>query len=202
MRRIRKNKGFTLLELLLTSTLVPIVFLSVYGNFNSGVKIWKALDHGVATEDINILFEKSFVDFENAFKYSGLQFSGDSKKVTFASLIDTDEVLGGDRGIGQISYFYDSGKKVILKEEKNVSQVYKERPGRLRTMLTDVDSFKINFFVYDKLSNESIWQDAWEPEEDSLPVAVRFRFESHLGGEEKKVFTKTFMIPVGDASNE
>ncbi len=181
-------------------TLIPLVSFAVYANFSAGVKVWQAVGQGgIPAEDVDIFFQKVSVDFFNAFKYTSLPFSGDSKKVTFASLIDTERALGGDQGIGEVSFFYDAGKQAIVKEEKNVSQIYKEKPGKAQVMLRRVSSFQVSFFTFDKLNDAFVWQESWDPQETILPVAVKFRFELTPGTGPRESFIRTFVVPAGGA---
>ena len=190
------SSGFTLIELLLAAALIPIISFAIYANFSSGIRLWTVLTQQAASEDINLFYEKTSYDFKNAFHYTPILFTGEQDKLSFATRIDTKPSLGGDRGIGEVAYYYDSRLKVILRQEKNVSQIFRREPGQTRTVLKDVLSFQIHFFSLDEQTQAYQWKDGWGPEEKKLPLAIKINFET---GEpnQRRQFIKTFEIPAG-----
>ncbi len=190
------RKGFTLVELLLVVVLIPLIASVIYLNFSSGVRIWRALNSGVVEEDTQLFFQKISRDFQSSFRYSEIPFVGEAHEVTFAAFIDTDPSLGGDRGFGQVGYFYDTGKKAILRQERNRHELFKEKPGRIQEALRNVYAFKVSYFTYDKAEKVFKWQESWPPEEKTLPIALRLEFESRALGE-TRYLTRTFELPAG-----
>ena len=192
------NAGFTLIELLMAAMLIPLIAFAVYANFNSGVKIWQRLHQQTSLEDLRLFSQKVSRNFESALQYSSIPFEGDKENVSFAALIQTDEKLGGDRGIGEIRFYYDPGTRSIQREQKNVSQIYREKGGRSETVLHGVNGWKVSFFALGKQDKTYQWFEAWENRPKELPVAVRFEFD-FSGASGARPVTKTFMIPVGGA---
>ena len=134
--------GFTLIELLLAAALIPVVSFVIYANLSAGIRIWTKLTQQTPVEDINIFYERSSYDFKNIFRYVTIPFTGKEDKVTFATRIDAAPSLGGDRGIGEVTYFYDPRQKAILRQERNVNQIFREAPGETSLLLKDVLSFE------------------------------------------------------------
>lgn len=196
--RFGNNRGFSLFELLLVSALIPFVSFVIYSNFSAGTRLWKALQRPSASEDVQIFFQKCSLDFERVFKYASVPFEGDIKEVAFAGLITTDSKLGGDRAVGQTRYYYDDAHGFILRETKNISQLSQDKPGVVQAMLRSVESFEVRYFILDPGDKSFKWVDSYDSQTKTLPVAVKF----HLGLSEsgrKKFFTRTFVVPVGNA---
>lgn len=194
---IRSSRaGFTLIELLMVAMLIPLIAFAVYANFNSGIKIWTRLHHQTGLEDLRLFSLKVSNSFESALRYSSISFEGDKESVSFAALIQTDEKLGGDRGIGRIRFYYDPGTQSIQREKKNLSQIYKEKEGRSETLLHGVSAWKVSFFALDKQGKTYQWMEVWEDRPKELPAAVRFEF-LFSGASGARPVTKTFMIPAG-----
>ena len=195
-RNLRRAKpgGFSLLELLLAASLVPLVSFVIFSNIASGMRLWKALNQAVGEEDVILFRQKLAGDLNRAFKFSEVPFTGEETRVSFAANVWSPEILGGDRGIGSITFFYDDAGKQIVKQETNLSELFKEKPGQSHTLLQHVSALQVQYFGYDPIRDEYVWRETWEASEKMLPVAVRFlcRLE---GESEPRIFT--FPIAVG-----
>ena len=189
----KTTRGFSLLELLLVTALLPLISFAIFANFSSGVRLWKTLNQESPQEDIRIFYQKVSQDFMNALNYTDISFTGDKDRVTLATRIDADPKLGGDRGIGRVSFYYDARERAIFKDEENMSQIYKEAPPRKVLLIKGVGSFEVNYFFVHSMDKTCTWDNEWTPKKDVLPVAVRFIFDRE--GAEKT--TLTFFIPVG-----
>lgn len=196
----RKNaghpSGFTLVELLLAAALIPVIAFAIFANLSSGFRVWTTLNRQNVFEDVNIFYEKTSFDFYNAFHYTPLPFAGTPDKVSFACRIDAKPSLGGDRGIGEVSYFYDPAQKTVLRVERDLSQIFKDKPAQARAVLTGVISFQIAYFALDPRTRLYGWKEAWTEEEKKLPSAVTIRCEV-AGLDRTGSFVRTFEIPAG-----
>lgn len=193
--RFGPDSGFSLLELLLVSMAVPIVALAVYANFSSGIRIWETLRFGLAREEKSIFFQKVSDDLRSTFKHSTLPFVGDAGQVSFAGFLGPDSGAG-DARIGQIGYSYDAGKKSVLRQTKNLSQVYQDKPARAQVVLMDAADFNISYFYHDPSDGVFKWQAVWDPRDGSLPIALRFRWKAVESGRTRS-FERTFAVLAG-----
>ena len=178
---LQKTSGFSLLELLLAASLVPLISFVIFSNISSGLRLWRALNESVLEEDPVLFRQKVGADFDRAFFFSPIPFSGETERVAFASTVDSPPELGGELGIGQVSIFFDASKKVLVKQEANWSDLYKEAPGRTRILLQGVHSFHIQYFSFDALEDAYLWMDEWDPTKKHLPLAARFICEMENG---------------------
>lgn len=194
-----KNKGFTLIELLLVVTLLPIVSFAVFANFNSGFKLWKALNQEVVEENLSLFYEKAAFDFENLHRYSSFPFEGDAQKVTFCTNIPAASELGGGSAIGQVSYFYDHDKGTLFRQVRDLNELYKDKPGRLSAAMTDVTDLHVSYYFKNANSDRYEWLEAWQGAADALPIAVRFDFECLRGGK-KYTLTRSIALPLAEGA--
>ena len=192
--RRKLSGGFSLLELLLAASLIPLVSFVIFSNISSGMRLWRAVNQSVFEEDLSIFRSKISSDFEQAFKYATIPFVGEPTRLSFASTMDVPAVLGGDRGIGQASFFYDASAHALVKQEANLSDLFKESAGRSHVVLRNVRRFEVRYFSYNVLEDEYLWDEEWDPDKKSLPVAIRFLCELE-GQREPLVFT--FALPAG-----
>ena len=188
--------GFTLIELLLVRLLIPLIGFTVYANFSSGVRVWQRLHQPDSVEDLLIFTQKVSRNFDSAMLYTPIAFEGNKESVSFVSLIQTDEKLGGDRGIGQVRFFYDTSSRAIKRQVLNLNQIYKNSNINAETVLGNASSFKVSFLGMDKQDKTFHWMEEWVDRPKDLPVAVRFEFKWSSAAGERPV-KKTFMIPAG-----
>lgn len=188
-------RGFSLLELLLVMTLAPIVFFAVYSNFSTGVRLWQRLEVETPEEDQALFLTKARRDFENMMRYASVEFEGSSDEVTFASGIQADSALGGERAIGEVRYFYDARARGIARQVKDVSEIHEEKEGKKSLLLTGVGSLGISYFVFEPSTSKYEWKDAFLPEKPGdLPMAVRLSYSLDEGAGSVE---QTFFVPSG-----
>lgn len=196
---LKKNKTFTLLEVLITATLFVVVGLAVYATINNGIKIWHRLNKTYIEEDINIFFQKVSADLRNSFIYKGIDFLGKEDSLKFTTLVTSRSGISGLKmGPGEVIYYFNPKERKIIKEKRNLSDIYKQRQGFTQELLKNVESFRFEYYYYDSLSKEYFWIDEWLKE--YLPLAVRIRLEL-VHEQSPYEFTKTINIPLGEQEN-
>ncbi len=198
MKHSRSNAGFSLMELLIAAVLIPIIAFAVFSNFSSATRLWKKINQSDWQEDIQIFSEKTDPVFMNALKYTPIPFESEDGELSFASFIRTDPKLGGDHGIGEVVYSYDEAHGVLLKSERNLSELFREAKPVKRPVLTHVRSCRIEFYGPTQLSQGFEWKDEWKDAKGNLPIATRFSLEVDDGGEFHEI-ALVFLIPTGGA---
>ncbi len=197
-RRIRSGRasaGFSLIELLIVLTLLPVISFAVYSNLNSGINLWKALNQPVPEEEVQVFQTKASRDFLETLVFSPITFQGDAGKVSFPATIRTQPELGGDRGIGQVIYRYDADARAILREERDYAEFCADKPGQTHSVLGGVTACVFSYFVYDEVQRTYGWSDVWSGKPDQAPVAVRFSYTRAAGAGAEAA--DTFFVPVG-----
>ncbi len=185
------------MELLLVMTLVPIVSFAVYANFNSGFQLWKATNREVPEEDLAVFCHKAAADLSNAFRSSTRPFEGEPDRLQFGAPVIAPSTLGGELGIGQVSYSFDPSRRALFRDDRNISQIHKDRSGRRAVALADVTACAVSYFIKDPLGQGYIWVEAWSADDKIfLPLAVRFDLEIERGGE-RRPFSRTFPVGAG-----
>ncbi|MFA4991260.1 MAG: prepilin-type N-terminal cleavage/methylation domain-containing protein [Candidatus Omnitrophota bacterium] len=187
----RKNNGLTLVELLIVTAILFVISLGIYATFNNGVNIWQRLNGEVPQEDLYILFDKFGSDVRNCLRFKGIDFYGYEDEVGFAGIVDSAGLRG--RTVGAISYFYDTQMSAAVRKEKDFSQVYADQGGAVREFSKNIKSLRFQYYSYDTVRKEYIWQDQWIKEGFPLAVCMEVEF-TH--GKEVLMFTKTVNIPV------
>jgi hypothetical protein len=193
MKRADKRQALTLIEIIITASLVAIVGLAVFSALDSGLRIWQKLTKSTIEEDVHIFFEKFAIDIRNSFEYKDIDFVGTKREAGFAGLV-TSPLEGLRRGPGQIIYKFYPEQGVVTSEKRNLNNIFREKPGLIQKRLEYVEVFRFSYYYYDFLRKEYFWVDKWD--EAKLPLAVRVSLAILRDGISYK-FTKTFNIPMG-----
>jgi len=189
---MKKNSfGVTFIELLIVVAILSIISLAIYATFNNGIRIWQRVNKNIVEEDLNIFFDKFARDLRNAVQFSGIHFSGRSERFEFATIINSRRLQ--KITVGEIIYSYEPSRQILEREERDFSQVFSNEAGMIRQSLTEIESLKFQYYIYDKNKKEYVWED--ECLTGALLLAVRIELEFKDGVQNFK-FTKTVSIPV------
>jgi len=200
--RAQVKQGFTLIELVLVTSMLAVIGLTLYGTFTNGINIWKTVTQESTTEDISLFFEKISHDLRNSFKMTGVRFKGGKHEVSFPARIKYKGDDGLVDSIGRVTYSYDRRKKALKKEEMNYNQIFKKKPGLDRVLTEAASSLNFKYFVYDSEKKDYSWVTSWQESdetfgrqiEESLPLIVRV--EVGIPGERgEQKFVKNIALP-------
>lgn len=193
MRR-SEAAGLTLVELLIVTAIGSVVLFTVFANFSSGIRLFRAFRVDTSDEDLSIFYRLASSDFLQAFSYETIPFEGDAAKVTFATRIEAPEALGGDRGFGRVGYYAD--RDAVYRAVQNVSQIHKELPDQRPRRLEGVSGLGIRYFHFNETDETYEWVESWSDPKGRLPLAVRFRFTRHTPSGSDEII-RTYEIPAG-----
>ena len=198
---MRRTQGFTLIEVLITSALMAVLALAVYGLFDSGIRVMRKMVRPLPQEERSIFFEKFSRDLQNLFHYAGVAFKGEKERVVFATTVRTQKELGGDQGIGRVTYSYNSDARAIERLQENVSQIYEGKAAQSAAVLIPVDSLSFEYFGPDSSDKTKyLWSDEWDEAEENftkgIPLAVRVTFTFQDEDQERQI-KRAISIPVG-----
>jgi prepilin-type N-terminal cleavage/methylation domain-containing protein len=192
--RRRRDAGFSLMEMLIVAAIMPVLFFAVFANMSSGLRTWKAFNRPVSEEETVLFIDRAQSDFANAFVYTSLPFTGDLESVSFAAPIQAPKELAGDRGIGRVGYRYDDAGNTLLREESDISEIFRGTPPRVKAVLGGVTGFRIEYLSYVPTESGYVWKEEWAPAKRPLPAAVRLTIDRDNG----ETLAKTFLVPCGN----
>ena len=198
MKKKKKNKGFSLVELFIATAIMLLAASAVYSAFSNGVNVWRRCNINREVErDIAINLTKMARAIKNTFEFSTIPFEGTDEAISFAAIINEDEV-------GKVSYFFDGDKNELYKNESTYIQLYGIDPEAEiesfggTVFISDVSDWKFSYCYLDNATGKYEWKDSWKKEEqDSIPQAVKIDFSLKKYENEVSNFTKTVFIPTG-----
>ena len=191
---MKKNdkSSFTLIELVIVTSMMAVIALAIYTTFNNGIKIWQRANSAVLEEDLNIFFDKFGSDLRNCFNSGNIGFFGQKDTLEFATLVNSLRLQ--KRAIGKVTYSYDSANGSITREQLDSSGLYSGKGDPARELLKNVKSVELYYYFYANERNEYLWDDQWIA--GKAPIAVRIELEIEHGNETSR-YTKTVSVPVG-----
>lgn len=194
MNNCNSNRSaMTLIELLVTMTILSVISTAIYASLNSGLKIWKRVNQQMTHEDLDIFFDRFGHDLRNCarFTFTGIQFTGTSERVEFSATINNPRWVGDV--VGRVTYAYDRDAKTLTRTQQDYSQIYSGEESSKTQSIPDLRAAKFHYYIYDKETKLYSWQEDFL--EGDFPTAVRIELE--LGdGLQIQNFTKTVGIPI------
>lgn len=176
---MRKNKAFTLVELLITSSIFVIVILTIYSAFCTGIFGYRNIEETIAVyQAARQILDRINLDLRNSFVYSNneTKFIGSPKDITFLTLVNTfseDRIV---QDYALVSYKL-KGDKLMRLCRKN-KEALNENSGILPEEMASGVEMTLTYFYIDPVNHSLKEKDSWNiqdnPEErQKLPVAIK-----------------------------
>ena len=192
------KKGFTLVEVLLVSTLAAGISLAVFLCLSNGLKLWDRSRILAVEEDAAIFFDRFSSEMRNSFPFSTLRFQGELSDVAFPTIVFGPADRAGSRasegyvdGFGRVRYVFDASSGALLRRQANYSQALLEVWGNPQTV---VKGLKRARFRYCSAGT----QECRLSQDESLPFPAGIEVELALmSGTDEKVMKRFVAIPAG-----
>jgi len=187
----KTQHGFTIVELLIASSIFAVISVAVYTTFSLGMKVWQKAEK-LSNEEARVFMkiEKMNRELREVFilKERGLFFWGNKSRMYFPAIVKSE--------VTKLYYSFDSGsltlvkgsetlKKILadLEEEKKKKEIKQDdksdgkeegkerRFPRMSSYLSGVSDMKFSYLGFDIKKNKTVWKDEWK--EETLPLAVK-----------------------------
>lgn len=171
---VREERGFTLLELLLSLTILTIVTVIIGSGLRLGMNAWEKGDAETSeTQRLRILSSMFSQQLKSVFPYmirvddeKVFAFNGDSNSILFVTT--TNDIAYG--GLKWIRYEYKDGtlyyKEGLLPDKELTEHISGDEE------ILDAEIGEVTFAYY--AAHEGEWKDEWDFS-DSLPDAVKIK---------------------------
>lgn len=182
-----KERGFTLLELIIAFAILGVIILIIGSGLRIGVKAWEKGEEIVdETQRIRILWERLSFEIRSTYPYQTdkmadkkIAFEGKSDSISFVtSAVETD----GKGGMKWVSY-YTKDNGLMLKEKRLPDKELDEAKGKeiiLNPWIKD-----IRFEYYEK--NKEDWETYWDSKEKGrLPEVIKVSIYLKQKGSNRK----------------
>lgn len=173
-----RYKGFTLIELIISTLIFAVVIVTVYGTFNMGLKAWRRGSGERPIQRIRITLLKMEKELKNSFLFSKAPFKGASNEIIFPAAMPDGNV----EKICVVSYVVEKTdasdlKKLIRKEEifsEGIDSL-EEPKGKTVSLVKEM---RFEYSSGARRPDGGLeWQDSWNADEKkSFPAIIRISF--------------------------
>ena len=199
MKRADTSAGFTLLELIISLTIIAIIVMMVQNGFKLSVSAWEKGESAVEEQQryrytLELMQRQmaSVLPLGSSGKKDGSDdeiFKGDDASLEFASRISL--ISGTQTGIVRVRYrveTMDDKKSVWFMENHLIDRLRdssQEEPEEedWHLLLSDIHDFAFDYLTglptEDPLDDASFWEPVWgeSDEQKGMPPALRVRFQ-------------------------
>jgi general secretion pathway protein J len=200
------KKGFTLLELMLSLTILGVVLLIIFGALRVGTRAWEKGEKDVAVHQrqravLDLLSQQiaSACIYEIKMGDDPFYFKGSEGTMAFVSR--SPIVPGSVTGVVFVRYAIQEGdgqeKKQLKLYEKDAGflkeeDIENQRDEDLFTLISGIQDLQFEYLKGGGDNSETEWQTSWDPSEKTgLPLAVKIVLKQN-----KETAPITLIIPI------
>ena len=212
--------GFTLLELIVTLTILTIIVVLAFGAFRLGIKAWETGDERVdffyrmkylvdlMGKEISSIHPYYFQQ-DNKNEDKKLAFQGQPNLISFISSTKSSDLSLPTDKLRKVSFYFEEDKKLLIMTEE-IIQLYnpfsKTNKKKIRsiTLSKDISDLRFRYYVLNSVNsdieNDGEWVANFSSNEkdinkDNLPRAVEVTIatQTQKEGINKKI--ETFYLP-------
>lgn len=191
------QRGFTLIEALISSFLVAMILGALMFSFRVGIQLYQKISAEVNEDTLVFLEMRKFErDMRNAFVFQGIPFVGESEKISFPGFVVRGEGKERKQAIGRITYFYDPERKALVKEERGYAASFDPdaAPSRSPQLITPIEAISFSYFDAIPETESYDWFPQWD-QAGKLPLGVKVEV-TVMEGTQRKMFTSFISLPI------
>lgn len=198
-QRNHNLRGLTLIELLISVTIITVVTASVYSAFSIGVFGWRNINKSVETQrHVSQFLERFNADLRNCFAYSEspTMFKGENNKLSFLTIVNS---YVNNKSIPEYSFVsYGVQNNTLMRLcRKGSDSLDNKSDTPAEEILSGVDDLSFSYGYIVSGEKEIRFVNSWPKGEDAqLPLAVRLRF--NIKNIPDETFETTIYIPMAE----
>lgn len=169
----RSALGFTLVELLVTTSLMALVGGAAVAALSGGLRVWeRAREAGTGQESLLITVSQLRRDLQNVRAFTPILFDGAYDRFTFATVDVEHPEASGPREVGQRGYYLDEPRHALCRAYVPYRLMRRQRiTDRCQGLLEGVTRVRVSYFGTDEDSGNTGWSQHWHS--NTPPTAVK-----------------------------
>jgi hypothetical protein len=194
----RTSKAFTLVEILLVTSLIGLVSIAVLKSFNNGLKLWAKAQRINREAEAAIFLDKMSEDLRSMVFISSIAFKGSSQKISFPAIVITKADAKSSRAqegvvdqIGAVQYRYDAELHKIFRRQANYAEAVKGK--WVQDEIAIVSGIEDLSFHYEIFDDKGFLLKSEIGEGVPSGVMVDVRFSDDSGTHELKRYLPTLI---------
>jgi len=193
------SRGLTLIELLVTLSLLSVTMMIAFSIFSGGSRIWQRsqCESNQALE-ASVLFQDLRVHLRSYQAFSKLEFKGEPDQVTVPALVPSSRRnADGVMEPAQIIYYLKGDEGILCRATQPYRLIRKNRYKELACtqLMSGVEKMRFHYYGYNETSKDHQWRSSWD---ESLPLAIKVELTYNDKCSEDHVTQKqTITLPSG-----
>ena len=187
-----KRRGFTLVEMLITTSLMTLVAGVLMAVLSGGLRVWqRARDYGIGEQASLVAFDGMRRDFDNSRRFTLVPFKGEYDDVAFAFAETAAPGSGDPAEIGRLAYFLDERRHLLCRSfvpYRLAGHIYPR--DRCQAVLRDVRRLRFEYFGEPEPGHGAGWSQHWDAA--ALPLAVKVSAELQEAGQ--RTAARSFVV--------
>jgi prepilin-type N-terminal cleavage/methylation domain-containing protein len=171
---IKHAKGFTLIELTISSILIALVIMAIYTALSTGMKIWAKTNETVIDKEQAILAaDRLSKELRNSIPFLLIGYEFKEAQISFpllvtGSLTEDETPIENSSLPAKITYLYDAEKTAIIRQQEILG---KDKKPTIKEIANGIKSIKFFYRFYDSERSKWDWNEKWE--QQIKPGAVK-----------------------------
>jgi prepilin-type N-terminal cleavage/methylation domain-containing protein len=200
--KMRKRKGFTLVEVLVSASIFLVVLVTIYSAFHTGVFGYRNIEDRISLyQSARFILERLNLDLRNSFAYSedDSKFQGSKEEISFLTLVDTFTPEATPREYSLISY-RAQGERLLRLCRKNKQSLNEDSGVLPEDMNQGLKELAFEYGYIDPTDKSLKFKDTWamgrdaESERKGMPAAIKIKLV--LKNKTLQDFQRTIYLPV------
>jgi len=168
------RQGFTLVELLVTTSLMALVGAATVGALAGGIRVWeRASELGVYRQATLVSLAQMRRDLQNARMFSPVPFDGQYDRIAFASLGRERLDDEGPPELGRLGYFLDERSQIFCRSFVPYRLMKRVRlTDQCQPVLEGVTRLRFSYFGSLEEDGAADWSNRWTASRAPLAIKV------------------------------
>ena len=183
MPTVKKNTGFTLLEVMLAMTLLSIMVVLLFSSLKIGAESWNKGEKKIAEVNEKAVVYQFFKRHLSSIRPLWDDFSDDERSFSFQGEQDTFQFVSvfpfsaARKGLQLFKIFPDKSEKGVIKVMltpfyPTVEELQWEPEEVI--LLENVEEFELSYFGKEDPDSDASWVESWQ-EKEFLPALIKIK---------------------------
>ena len=193
-------RGFTLLELLVTTSLMALVGGATVAALSGGIRVWeRTVDFGTHQQAALIAFDRMRHDFQNVRHFTPVTFAGVYDQVAFPGVDRANPLSEGPAEIGRVGYFLDEPRHLLCRSFTPYRRMRQERvTDQCHPALEGVTWVRFSYVGTDAQGGSTGWSESWR---SALPP-MAIKAEVAVAGSGQQATTHSSVVYLSSVTSD